>query len=231
MQMAEVKDGPVTVMAHVIIVLAIRHVASRHFATKCSILGDKGLPMTISLKTAIGRLPSVVFRDPKMKNVPQYWQKCSPSPSPLIDMYWWIKDPWYLSNELTHWSTSINKFTGLQFKPFLNTVVIIAILPGKDNTRRERKSNATQRWEDKEVPIHWKYDADLCDIHFSCFDIDINIVVASVSNSISISIFWRPLFRIQYQYQYSCGLCFEFEIDINILVASVSNSISISIFC
>ena len=158
MQMAEVKDGPVTVMAHVIIVLAIRHVASRHFATKCSILGDKGLLMAISLKTAIGRLPSVVFRAPKILKVRQYSQKGSPSPSPLINMYWWIKEPWYLHAELTHWSTSISKFTGLPFRPFLKTVAIIAILPGKDSTRRVRKSNATQRWVDEEIPINCKYD-------------------------------------------------------------------------
>ena len=64
--------GALFEMAKVIKALVIRHVASKHFATTCSILGDKGLLMAISLKTAIGRLPSVVFRDPKMKNVPQY---------------------------------------------------------------------------------------------------------------------------------------------------------------
>ena len=145
-------------LAHVIKALAIRHAASKHFATTCSILGDKGLLMAISLKTAIGRLPSVVFRAPKIWKVCQYSQKGSPSPSPLINMYWWIKEAWYLCTELTHWSTSISKFTGLPFRPFLKTVVIIAILPGKDSTRRVRKSNATQRWVDVEAPINWKYD-------------------------------------------------------------------------
>ena len=60
--------------------LAIRHVASKHFATICSILGDKGLLIAISLKTAIGRLPSVLFRKPKILKIRQYRQKRSPSP-------------------------------------------------------------------------------------------------------------------------------------------------------
>ena len=72
-----------------------------------------------------------------------------------------------------------------------------------------------------------QYVAYLCDIHFPCFETDINILVASVSNSISISIFWQPVFRIRDRYQYSGCLSFEFDININILVASVSNSISI----
>ena len=59
---------------------------------------------------------------------------------------------------------------------------------------------------------------------------DTNILISSVSNSRSISIFLWSQFRIRYRYQYSGGLCFEFDININILVASVSNSISISIF-
>ena len=70
----------------------------------------------------------------------------------------------------------------------------------------------------------------LCDIHFPYFETDINILVAFVSNSTSISIFWYPLFRIWDRYQYSGGLYFEFDININILVACVSNSRSISIF-
>ena len=65
--------------------------------------------------------------------------------------------------------------------------------------------------------------------HFD-INIDTNILVASVSNSRSISIFWWSQFRIQHQYQYSGCLSFEFDIDTNILVASVSISISISIF-
>ena len=65
--------------------------------------------------------------------------------------------------------------------------------------------------------------------HFD-INIDINLLVASVSNSKSISIFWWSQFRIRHQYQYSGCLSFEFEININILVASVSISISISIF-
>ena len=65
--------------------------------------------------------------------------------------------------------------------------------------------------------------------HFN-INIDINFLVAPVSNSRSISIIWWSQFRIRNRYQYSGCLSFEFEIDINILVASVSNSISISIF-
>ena len=65
--------------------------------------------------------------------------------------------------------------------------------------------------------------------HFN-INIDINFLVASVSNSRSISIIWWSQFRIRNRYQYSGCLSFEFEININILVASVSNSISISIF-
>ena len=60
------------------------------------------------------------------------------------------------------------------------------------------------------------------------FDININILVACVSNSRSISIFWLSKFRVRYQYQYFGGLSFEFNININIQVSSISNSISIS---
>ena len=62
------------------------------------------------------------------------------------------------------------------------------------------------------------------------FDININILVACVSNSRSISIFWLSKFRVRYQYEYFGGLSFEFNININILLASASNSIPISIF-
>ena len=86
-----------------------------------------------------------------------------------------------------------------------------------------------------QIPLHpylnpRGFKPDLCDIHFPYFETNINILLAFVSNSISISIFWYPLFRIRDRYQYSGGLCFEFDININILMASVSNSISISIF-
>ena len=65
--------------------------------------------------------------------------------------------------------------------------------------------------------------------HFN-INIEINFLVASVSNSKSRPIFWWSQFRIRHQYQYSGFLSFKFEIDINILVASVSIPISISIF-
>ena len=70
----------------------------------------------------------------------------------------------------------------------------------------------------------YQYSGGLC---FE-FDININILVACVSNSRSISIFWLPLFRVRYRYQYFGGLSFEFNININIQVSSISNSISIS---
>ena len=65
--------------------------------------------------------------------------------------------------------------------------------------------------------------------HFN-INIEINFLVASVSNSRSISIIWWSQFRIRNRYQYSGCLSFEYEININILVASVSSSRSISIF-